>query len=147
MTEVKPTDCICSYNTHRPEGQDTTTDISRNPKCPVHNPPKTITLTATQAFLLNDIARRAMAYRRLVQDVAVSCEDTIKTNLNRSLYFDAALKADVEWKLMESSIDSLYEISTSMSRGELSRIRQIAVTPTRDDGSFIRHWFKEGEEV
>lgn len=32
---VKRTDCICSYNTHRPFLGQTRTDITRNPKCPV----------------------------------------------------------------------------------------------------------------
>ncbi|ATW59923.1 hypothetical protein SEA_WALTZ_46 [Arthrobacter phage Waltz] len=31
-----PLRCICSYNSHRPAGQGTRTDVSRNRHCPVH---------------------------------------------------------------------------------------------------------------
>ncbi|ASR83927.1 hypothetical protein SEA_SHROOMS_47 [Arthrobacter phage Shrooms] len=31
-----PLRCICSYNSHRPAGEGTRTDVSRNRHCPVH---------------------------------------------------------------------------------------------------------------
>jgi hypothetical protein len=88
-----------------------------------------------------------MSYRRLVQQVKESCEDSIDANFLRGIHFDAALKADIEWKQMESSYDALYEISTLLPRQEINRLRKLAITSTTDDGSFIRRQFKEGEEV
>jgi predicted RNA polymerase sigma factor len=87
-----------------------------------------------------------MTYRRLIQQVEESCKESIETNLQRSIHFDAALKANVEWQQIDSSYDALYEISTSLPRQEINRLRKIAVTPT-DGGGLMRRWFKEGEEI
>lgn len=146
MTKVKPTDCICSYNTHRPEGEGTRTDVSRNPKCPVHNPPKTIVLNEIQSYLLNDIARRAAAIRRHTRSLRSSCDDvlTMEMRLGFGINLDAALKADVEWKQMESSLDALNETLDDSS--DYGRLRKLAITPEKE-GSDARRWFKEGEEV
>jgi hypothetical protein len=36
---TNPLDCTCTYHTHRPAGENTRTDVSRNPNCPVHGTP------------------------------------------------------------------------------------------------------------
>jgi hypothetical protein len=33
--DAPPTACTCTYNTHRPHGQHTRTDVHRDPRCPV----------------------------------------------------------------------------------------------------------------
>jgi hypothetical protein len=38
MPSDNPLDCNCTYNTHRPYLEGTRTDVTRNPKCPVHHP-------------------------------------------------------------------------------------------------------------
>lgn len=106
----------------------------------------TIKINEMQAYLLNDVARRAAAVRRHTRSLRSSCDDVLSMamRLGFGINLDAALKADVEWKQMESSLDALNEtLDDSVDYG---RLRKLAVTPEKE-GSDARRWFKEGEEL